>query len=65
MEECPEYLQKDAYYLAHGYLNNLILEKSSPVTITSILEVLSTVLISVPIEQGGQMPWTVHPKMHV
>lgn len=39
---------KDEEGLEEGYLNSLILEKSSAVTITSLLADLSTELISSP-----------------
>lgn len=65
-EEWPEYLQNEALGLTQGNLKSLSLEKSSPDTMTSALvEERSTELISRPLEQGGQMPWTDQPKMQV
>ena len=46
-------------------MNNLTKPKSSPVTNTFPFFDLSTLLISVPSEQGGNIPYTGHPKTHV
>ena len=51
--------------LTVGNLNNLTFPKSSAVAKISPFKFLSTEFISEPSEQGGHIPCTGHPIIHV
>ena len=63
--ECPLYWLYAAFSTGDGYLNNLTLLKSSPVTITFLVLSTSQELISSPDEHSGHIPCTGQPKIHV